>query len=188
MPKIKNKKDLKARLKKYQSSIERAVDLEQQIQITKKRLEYYSNEDDECTPEEEHFAKLLARYFEKKLNSLLDFQKECTPLFVQIPIEKSPSPIPNSKEQRKKLNQEIEKYILFKKEEEEKEEAEINLALKFIQEEYICEITSSNNIIHAKFAEKIKSQKKNIKDKHKDKIKSINTIIQQLEEELKELE
>ena len=188
MPKIKNKKDLKARLKKYQSSIERAVDLEQQIQITKKRLEYYSNEDDECTPEEEHFAKLLARYFEKKINSLLDFQKESTPLFVQIPIEKSPSPIPNSKEQRKKLNQEIEKYILFKKEEEEKEEAEINLAVKFIQEEYICEITSSNNIIHAKFAEKIKSQKKNIKDKHKDKIKSINTIIQQLEEELKELE
>ena len=46
----------------------------------------------------------------------------------------------------------------------------------------------SFNNITLKFAEKIEAIKKNIKDKDKDKITSINTTIQQLEEELKELE
>ena len=208
MPKVKNKKDMKARLQKYHSSIESAVDLEEKISITKQRYRYYSREDDGCTPEEKHFAKQLARYLKKNLDSLVDFQKESTSLLVQIPIEQCkrcsvnltpitdqahiqpapPSPIPTSEEQRKKLNQEIEKYILLKKAAEEKEEAEISLALKSLQEEYICEISSSNNIIQAKFAEKIEAIKKNIKDKDKDKITSINTTIQQLEEELKELE
>ena len=205
MPKVKNKKDMKARLQKYHSSIESAVDLEEQISITKQRYRYYSREDDGCTPEEKHFAKKLARYLKKNLDSLVDFQKESTSLLVQIPIEQCkrcsvnltpikahiqpapPSPIPTSEEQKKKLNQEIEKYILLKKAAEEKEEAEINLAVKSLQEEYIREIASSNNIVQAKFAEKLEVIKKDIKDKNKDKITSINTTIQQLEEELKEL-